>query len=429
VVVPFVQRSLSLFSNRRFAYLMSAVFLAVLGDGIVQGALAKTIAFGGHKGFDITNARSARDILGLVLLTYLPYTFISPFMGVLIDRFDRRFLLILANGVRAGVVLIAGIVGVSHLPDAALIGMLLLTLASTRLVLAIKSAAIPTVLGGRNLMQGNSISQAGSAVFQIIGAGIAFVGTAATNASLVIIVGALVYGVGALMGSRTESLETKRVAVRFWQEVRRILRDVWDGFQEVRRSAGARLGVTGFLTLRTLASYVALVFALEIRQLLGGNSSKKGIIIAGLAAAVGAALGFVVAEQFKSRIRPARLLVTAMLVAGAGVVLFGGVISTLGLAVVAFVVSLGYFLGKISADTITQQSLPDRYRGRGFSFFDIAYNLAWIASAVLLWALWTHVGARVLQIGAGILFLVAAVGISAMARRVDVEPVGGTDGT
>jgi MFS family permease len=429
VVVPFVQRSLSLFSNRRFAYLMSAVFLAVFGDGIVQGALAKTIAFGGHKGFDITNARSARDILALVLLTYLPYTFLSPFMGVLIDRFDRRILLVLANGIRAGVVLVAGLIGVGHLPDAALIFMLLLTLASTRLVLAIKSAGIPAVVEGRNLMQANSISQAGSAVFQIVGAGIAFVGTAVTNASIVIVVGAIVYGIGALMASRTGSLETQHVAVRFWREVRRIFRDVWDGFQQVRHSAGARLGVTGFLTLRTLASYVALVFALEIRQLLGGNSSKKGIIIAGLAAALGAGLGFVVAEQFKERIRPARLLVTAMLVAGAGVVLFGGVISTLGLAVVAFVVSLGYFLGKISADTITQQSLPDRYRGRGFSFFDIAYNLAWIASAVLLWILWTHVGARVLQIGAGILFLVAAFGIGAMARRVDAGAPANRDGS
>jgi len=116
VIVPFIRKSLSLFSNRSFAYLMSAVFLAVLGDGIVQGALAKTIAFGGHKGFDITNAHSARDILGLVLLTYLPYTFISPFMGVLIDRFDLRKLLVLANAARAAVV---AVVGVSN-PRAAL---------------------------------------------------------------------------------------------------------------------------------------------------------------------------------------------------------------------------------------------------------------------------------------------------------------------
>ena len=166
------------------------------------------------------------------------------------------------------------------------------------------------------------------------------------------------------------------------------------------------------------------MFALEIRALLGGNSSKKGIIIAGLAAAVGAGLGFVVAEAFKERIRPARLLVLALLTAGAGVTLFGGVISTIGLAVVAFVVSLAYFLGKISADTITQQSLGDEYRGRGFSFFDIAYNMAWILSGVLLWIMWTHVGPRLLQVGAGIVFLLAGLGIAAWARRLDLTTEG-----
>jgi hypothetical protein len=400
---------------------MGAVFLAVLGDGIVQGSLAKTIAFGGHKGFDITNAHSARDILGLVLLTYLPYTFISPFMGVVIDRFDRRTLLILANGVRAAVVVLVGLVGVGRLPDGALIGVLLLTLASTRLVLAVKSAGLPSVLGGRNLLQGNSIAQAGSAIFQLLGAGIALAGTAVVNASLVIIVGAAVFAVGAVSASRVGRLEIDRPITRFWEGVRRVLRDIADGAREVRRRAGARLGLSGFLTLRTLASYVALVFALEIRSIFRHHASKKGVVIAGLAAAVGAALGFVVAERFRDRVRPDRLLVLAMLIAGAGVVAFGGVVSVLGLTIVAFVASLGYFLGKISADTITQQALPDGYRGRGFSFFDVAYNTAWIASALVLWALWGHVSPRLLQVGAGLIFLTAAVVIAMWARALDAR--------
>src|SRR5439155_5660988 len=160
VVVPFVKRSLSLFANRAFGFLMGAVFLAVLGDGIVQAALAKTIAFGGKAGFSLEEARSPRHILVLVLLTYLPYTFISPFMGVVIDRFDRRKLLVIANGFRAGVIALVGVAlaGGGHLADPILIAALILTLASTRLVLAIKSAGIPVVLGERNLMQGNSIS-------------------------------------------------------------------------------------------------------------------------------------------------------------------------------------------------------------------------------------------------------------------------------
>jgi hypothetical protein len=421
VVVPFVRRSLSLFDNRNFAYLMGAVFLSVMGDGIVQGALAKTIAFGKHKGFDITNARSSREILGIVLLTYLPYSFVSPVMGVLIDRFDRRVLLVLANGFRAGAIFVLGLAMAVRLPDAALIGALLLTLASTRLVLAIKSASIPVVLGGRRLMQGNSIAQAGSAVSQLLGAGIAFVGTAATSAGAVVVAGAVVYGVGAVLGSRVRNLSTERGVTRFMEGVRRLLRDIWEGLKQVRKRAAARLGLTSFLGLRVLVSYTALVFALEIRAILGGSSSKKGIVIAGLAAVLGAGIGFVIAEQLKDRLRPERLVISALVLAGAGVVAFGGVVSVLGLSVVAFVTAFAYFVGKISADTLMQRALPDRYRGRGFSLFDIAYNLAWIVPALVLWAAWQDDRARLLLIGAGVVFLGVATAVAAWARALNPE--------
>ena len=42
-----------------------------------------------------------------------------------------------------------------------------------RIVLAVKSAAMPDVLSGKDLLQGNGLSQAGGALFQVLGAGIA----------------------------------------------------------------------------------------------------------------------------------------------------------------------------------------------------------------------------------------------------------------
>jgi hypothetical protein len=424
IVLPFVRRSLSLFSNRAFGFLMGAVFLAVLGDGIVQAALAKAIAFGGKAGFSLEEARSPRHILVLVLLTYLPYTFISPFMGVVIDGFDRRKLLMIANGFRAAVIALVGLAGVDHFGDPVLIGALVLTLASTRLVLAIKSAGIPSVLGERNLMQGNSISQAGTAVFQIAGAGIALVGTKVTSASVVVVGGAIVYGVGALFAARTSSLAQGTRTSRFFQEARRILRGIGEGFREVRAHPAAKLGLASFLSIRMLASFVGLIFALEIRQILGVGSNKTAVLIAGMAAAAGAALGFVAAQALKDRVPPASLIVGAFVVAGAGTVAFGGVTRILGLSVVAFVAALGYFLGKISADTIMQQALSDQYRGRGFSFFDIAYNLAWILPALVLYALWSPGHVRLLQIGAGVLFLASGATVAAWSKRIasDLEP-------
>ena len=75
------------FSNRDFAVLMGVQFLVQAGQGVIQGAIGKSIAFGGKKGFDVQNVPSADYLLKVVLALYVPYTLISPFIGVFIDRF------------------------------------------------------------------------------------------------------------------------------------------------------------------------------------------------------------------------------------------------------------------------------------------------------------------------------------------------------
>ena len=88
-----------------------------------------------------------RSSLRIALYLFVPYTILSPFLGVVIDRWDRRRLLFLANGLRAVVILIMGLVTIDRLPDAVLFLAFLLTLTSTRIVLATKAAAIPATVG------------------------------------------------------------------------------------------------------------------------------------------------------------------------------------------------------------------------------------------------------------------------------------------
>ena len=71
---------------------MAVQFAAQAGDGLVQGAIAKFIVFGGTAGFDLETAPPGK-LLGMVLLVFVPYTFLSPFLGVVIDRWERRRLL------------------------------------------------------------------------------------------------------------------------------------------------------------------------------------------------------------------------------------------------------------------------------------------------------------------------------------------------
>jgi MFS family permease len=422
-VSGFFAELFGVFSNRSFSALMGTQFVAQAADGIVQASLAKSIAFGGEKGFDVASAPSARYLLVVVLALYVPYTLVSPFAGAFIDRYDRKLLLIRSNLFRAAAVALAALAlaaGGDALPDAVLILAILVALSCTRILLAIKSAGIPAVVHGRDLLQANGLSQAGGAIFQVVGGGVALVGTAIAPSWTVALLGGTLYLVAAIVARSVDRLEYERRTSRFAEEVRRVFRDIATGLREVFGRPAAALGLAGFQALRMeFFGFVALVFALEARNLLSGSDSDKTVVaIAGACGAIGAAIGMVLAQKLKDRVPPYRLLLTAMVALGIGVILFGGVQTIAGYSAITFVGALGFFLGKISADTIMQQALPDDFRGRGFSLFDIAYNLGWIVPALVLALVWNDDRVRVILIGSGIVFLIVTAALYRWATSI-----------
>jgi MFS family permease len=183
-----IRRGLALiFKRRDFGLLMATQYAAQAGDGIVQTALAKYVVFGGQEGFDVEAAENPEELLRIALIVFIPYTILSPFLGVVIDRWDRRRLLAVANGLRGVAVALVGLLGMSAASGDDLTGLLgsetfpsvvlflifMLTLASTRVVLAAKAAALPSTLEGSGgaLVEGNAVSQLGGALFQLGGAG------------------------------------------------------------------------------------------------------------------------------------------------------------------------------------------------------------------------------------------------------------------
>ncbi len=412
-----IDETSALFRNRDFTFLMGAQWLAQAADGLVGVALAKLITFGGQAGLDVEAARSPRDALVIILLTFLPYTLFSPFLGVIIDRGNRRRLLIGANTIRFVVLTIIVVVGISVIGDAALYVSFLLILAGTRLLLAIKGAALPAVLGERDLMQGNSISQAGSAMFQLFGAGAALVASGFLGTRVILIGGILLYALATLSATGTGVLGYATRTTPLSEEVRRLFRDMLEGFREVARRAAAGLALLSFLTVRSMLTLTTLATVFVSRELIEAKGTLSTAIPAAVGA-LGAALGFVIAHVVRDRVRPARIVSGALIVGAAGMLAFGGIITLLGISLMAFSVGLAFFLGKVGVDTMMQQALSDQFRGRGFSLQDIAYNLSWVIPALVLFFLLTEDTARILLISAGLVFLVVAVVIALAARRL-----------
>jgi hypothetical protein len=412
----FIDETSEPFRNHDFTFLMGAQWFAQMADGLVGAALAKLITFGGAAGFDPEGATTTREALLIVLLTFLPYTLFSPFVGVLIDRWNRRRLLIGANGLRAVILGVILAIGLTRIGDPALYVSFLLILAGTRLLLAIKGAGLPAVLGEENLIQANSISQAGSAIFQLFGAGVALYASKSVDTPVILVAGVAVYALATASAFGTRRLGYTTKTTPFREEMGRLFRDIVEGVREVGRRAAAGLALTSFLVIRSLLTFTVLATAFISRELIAAEGTTT--TVAGAAGALGAVTGFLAANAVRRRVAPVTIVGTALFLGGAGMLAFGGIISLLGISLLAFAVGVSFFLGKVGVDTMMQEALSDSFRGRGFSLQDIAYNFSWIIPALVLFLFLSDDVARVLMVSAGVVFLLLAVLLRLWARRV-----------
>jgi hypothetical protein len=279
------------------------------------------------------------------------------------------------------------------------------------------------VLSGRDLLQGNGLSQAGGALFQIVGIAFALGSGAVLPAWLVVLVGALVLVVGALVARRLRHIEAAPHVTTFAQEARQVIQSITNGLREVAARPAAALGLTGFQMLRyQFWGFGLFVFALYAKNLVeGGAESQVPTLLSGGVGLIGGALGLVLAQAWKDRVPPVRLLLVSMALLGAGTLVFGGLVSVAGFAGMLFVGFFAFFVGKISADTIVQQAMPDDFRGRAFALFDIAYNLGFIVPALILSLVWIENDpgrTRIILMVSGAVFLLLTAVIAAWARRI-----------
>lgn len=414
-----VRRALELlFTRRDFRLLMGAQFAAQAGDGIVQTALAKLIVFGGQRGFDLENARSPDELLRIVLYVLVPYTVVSPFLGVVIDRWDRRRLLVLANSLRGALVAMIALIGTGRVGDLALFSSFLLTLALTRVVLATKAAALPVALGGQDeLVEANAVSQLGGALCQLAGAATAFAAAAVVDAEPIVLAGAAVYLAGAVSAAALRRTGEARARSTLAAEVARVAASIAAGVRAVARRPKAGAAISTYFWLRALWSFAIVGIGFVARGLVADDDLAL-LALTGGAGAAGAGLGFFAAHRLHVRARSAaQLVLGASLLAGGSVAALGALAARPAIALLAFLLGLGFFVAKISLDTMVQQALGDDFRGRAFSLYDIAYNLAWLLAAAVMKLAWSEGGEGVLIAGSGVVFLAGLGALALWYRR------------
>lgn len=147
-----------------FWRLLQLRLVSQFGDGLFAAGLAGAILFNPER------AAEPWAIAGAFAVLFLPYSVLGPFAGALLDRWDRRMVLVGANSGRLLMVLVVAALLESGAGDLPILFGALVVNGLTRFVSSGLSAALPHVVPREDVVAMNSVAAATGAVSAFLGA-------------------------------------------------------------------------------------------------------------------------------------------------------------------------------------------------------------------------------------------------------------------
>ena len=369
VLPPDETSAARLFGSPAFFRLWLAQVASSLGDWIGFVAVTAIAArIGGS---------SQEAAVGVVLSARLvPGFFLAPVAGVLIDRWDRKKVMVLCD-IGRGITL-ATLPWVDTLPGLVLASLLLEIF--TLMWSPAKEASVPNMVRKEYLATANSLSLVaaygtfpiGTALFAAL-AGVAsflarydaLAGLRVDQTSVAIFFDVGTFFVSAFLISTLALPARQSTGTRGKIELGAAFRDVREGFTFIGQS---RLIRSVMLAIATGLIGGGMLVPLGPRfasSVLGGGTAAFGLVLTAMGS--GVAAGIVALSVLQSRIPHTRVFVLSVFGAGLSI-MAGASMSDLRLAL-GFVFLLGTFAGAIYVlgFTILQANVEDEIRGRIFA--------------------------------------------------------------
>jgi len=408
--------------TRGFRRLLAVRFTTQWADGMFQAALGGAVLFNPERQADPLAVAA-----GLAVLL-LPYSVIGPFAGALLDRWDRRRVLMGANLVRAALVAVVAAVVLSggaglllYLPALAVAGV-------SRFVLSGLSVALPHVVPRRHLVEANTFAVTAGAAMSALGGASAIglrelIGTGDTGSGLVTltaIVGSLVaavlaagFGRGRLGPDRTDGRATT---------VGSVLHGFGDGARATIATPSIAASFLALATHRlafgisTLLSLLLFRYAFDGAGLLPTGMAGLGAAVVLAAAGLGTAA--LLAPWMVRRWGRPRTVRVALVVATATQLAVAALLSLPAVLVAAFALGATGQIVKLCTDAAVQGEAGDEVLGRVFALYDIVFNVGYVLAVAAAAVLSPPDGrAPWLLAAAALLYVLGMVGHDLQLRR------------
>ena len=374
---------------RRLTYVR---LLSQGGDGMFQVGIAAAFFF------DPTTATTPEAIAAGFAVLLAPFTLVGPFVGPLIDRWQRQRILVVGNLVRVSLVAAICLLLLADGPVWSLYVVALLTLSVNRFLLAAMTAGIPRVVAPDDLLAANAImptlGTVAAAVGGAVGGIVTFLAPTASDAGLAFaallsagVAFALASWATLLIGRRDLGPVHPLAQLRLVAQARELGRELAFAVRYLSARVTPLHALMVMAAQRLLYGVMFVASILISRHVLGDPDKPEEALgrftIVVAFAAVGFGLAAVLTPVFKERFSRHAWIVLCLMIGAAGQTLLAISAAPWALLAAAVVVSFAVQGGKIAVDTIVQRDTEDSVRGRAFTLYDMAYNVAFISSAVI----------------------------------------------
>ena len=400
-------------SRPLFRRLITAQAFSQAADGLYQIALATTLVFG------VETAQTPAQVTKLLAVTTIPFSLVGPFTGPFIDRFSRRSVLVGSKVLMTGLTLV--MIPASSAPEALLLTLIVVNVSVNRFFHATKNAVLPSLVPSERYLVANAVSTTTGMIFALGGAAIAGPLVDVTSQGLGLTVAAACMAVSAVLAA-TIPLPPgeKRGLAGIVSELRENLRDVRDGLRTVRASRQASYGVVSVWAIRFLLGFVVIATLVLLRARFDIDAKAFSYIWVALGAGgfAGALLIHPLARRFGYRgVAPLSMVVAAVAAA-----VSGPIASFYALIPAVFVGGICMSATKIASDTLVQRAIPDRFRGRAFTVYELGYNGAFVVAGLIPTLLRGTLGDLGVILLTSALAIITAGALSRWSRRVP-EPI------
>ncbi|MEV4109970.1 MFS transporter [Nonomuraea sp. NPDC049695] len=375
--------------GRDFRRLFATRLISQFSDGIFQFGVT------GFAFFSPESQTTALEVAAGLAVLLLPYSVLGPFVGVFIDRWSRRQILVVAPIVRGALLLVTAGLVAADVPDPVFYAAALGVLGVNRFFLSALGASLPHVVPADRLMAANAVVPTSGTVLTFVGAGVGFLlrevfGGADRGVALLLVTSGVVFGLSALVARtmRRDLLgpqyDPRKPQAR--EAMRNVLIGLADGAGHLLRHRVAAATVGAMAAHRFLYGMATALGIILYRYYFTDGDPEaalRGVSLVVATSGVGYFLAVIITPYATARFTITRWVSIALSAAGVLTAALVLPFQEWGLPAAGFVLGVAGQSVKICADTTVQRDVEDIYLGRAFSIYDMLFNGMYVLAAAL----------------------------------------------